>query len=136
MESGALGLQQYPDANNAFMSGKDAMIMMGTWYMQYSTGAGMSAAISAAGVKNPKNAGRTDAARGRAAHPAVLDLHPARPVQHLRGGDLPAGRAPDPPRFFISEFSDDQTKVVASAVVSAIPEVVAYLCCSGCLSAA
>ncbi len=55
MESGALGLQQYPDANNAFMSGKDAMIMMGTWYMQYSTAAGMSAAISAAGVKSPKN---------------------------------------------------------------------------------
>jgi ABC-type glycerol-3-phosphate transport system substrate-binding protein len=55
MESGALGVQQYPDANNEFMSGKDAMIMMGTWYMQYSTKAGMSAAISAAGVKNPKN---------------------------------------------------------------------------------
>lgn len=55
MESGALGLQQYPDANNAFMSGKYAMVMMGTWYMQYSTAAGMSAAISAAGVKNPKN---------------------------------------------------------------------------------
>jgi raffinose/stachyose/melibiose transport system substrate-binding protein len=55
MESGALGLQQYPDANNDFMSGKDAMVMMGTWYMQYSTTAGMSAAISAAGVAHPKN---------------------------------------------------------------------------------
>lgn len=32
------------------------------------------------------------------------------------------------PQFFISEFSDDQTKVVASAVISAIPEVLAYLC--------
>ncbi|MGH3171982.1 MAG: ABC transporter substrate-binding protein, partial [Trebonia sp.] len=37
MEKGALGLQQYPDANNDFMSGKDAMVMMGTWYMQYDT---------------------------------------------------------------------------------------------------
>jgi ABC-type glycerol-3-phosphate transport system substrate-binding protein len=55
IESGALGVQQYPDANNDFMSGKYAMIMMGTWYMQYATAAGMSAAISAAGVKSPKN---------------------------------------------------------------------------------
>jgi raffinose/stachyose/melibiose transport system substrate-binding protein len=55
MEKGALGVQQYPDANNDFMSGKDAMVMMGTWYMQYDTAAGMSSAISAAGVANPKN---------------------------------------------------------------------------------
>jgi multiple sugar transport system permease protein/raffinose/stachyose/melibiose transport system permease protein len=32
------------------------------------------------------------------------------------------------PQFFVSEFSDDQTKVVASAVITAIPEVLAYLC--------
>ena len=32
------------------------------------------------------------------------------------------------PQFFVSEFSDDQTKVVASAVITAIPEIVAYLC--------
>jgi ABC-type glycerol-3-phosphate transport system substrate-binding protein len=55
MEKGALGVQQYPDANNDFMSGKYAMVMMGTWYMQYDTQAGMSAAISAAGVGSPKN---------------------------------------------------------------------------------
>jgi raffinose/stachyose/melibiose transport system substrate-binding protein len=55
MEKGALGVQQYPDANNDFMSGKDAMIMMGTWYMQYDTAAGMSSAISAAGVASPQN---------------------------------------------------------------------------------
>ena len=54
MEPGALGLQQYPDANNDFLSGKYAMVMMGTWYMQYATQAGMPAAISAAGVGNPK----------------------------------------------------------------------------------
>jgi raffinose/stachyose/melibiose transport system substrate-binding protein len=55
MEPGALGLQQYPDANNAYMSGKAAMVMMGTWYMQYDTQAGMSSAISAAGVSSPKD---------------------------------------------------------------------------------
>ena len=32
------------------------------------------------------------------------------------------------PSFFVSEFSDDQTKVVASAVITAIPEIIAYLC--------
>jgi len=55
MEKGALGVQQYPDANNDFMSGKYAMVMMGTWYMQYDTQSGMSSAISAAGVSDPKN---------------------------------------------------------------------------------
>jgi ABC-type glycerol-3-phosphate transport system substrate-binding protein len=54
MEPGALGVQQYPDASNDFMSGKYAMVMMGTWYMQYATQAGMPAAISAAGVGDPK----------------------------------------------------------------------------------
>jgi raffinose/stachyose/melibiose transport system substrate-binding protein len=55
MEKGALGVQQYPDANNDFVSGKYAMVMMGTWYMQYSTPSSLSAAISAAGVGSPKN---------------------------------------------------------------------------------
>jgi multiple sugar transport system permease protein/raffinose/stachyose/melibiose transport system permease protein len=32
------------------------------------------------------------------------------------------------PQFFIGEFSNDQTKILASAVLTAIPEVVAYLC--------
>ena len=32
------------------------------------------------------------------------------------------------PSFFVSEFSDDQTKVVASAVITDIPEIIAYLC--------
>lgn len=32
------------------------------------------------------------------------------------------------PSYFVSEFSDDQTKVVAAAVITAIPEIVAYLC--------
>lgn len=54
-EEGALGVQQYPDASNDFMAQKYAMVMMGTWYMQYATQDGMSAAISAAGVGNPVN---------------------------------------------------------------------------------
>ncbi|MEV4071925.1 ABC transporter substrate-binding protein [Nonomuraea fuscirosea] len=54
MQEGALGVQQYPDANNGFMSGKYAMVMMGTWYMQYSTVEGSTNAISGAGVANPK----------------------------------------------------------------------------------
>ncbi|BEP14046.1 carbohydrate ABC transporter permease [Acidothermaceae bacterium B102] len=31
------------------------------------------------------------------------------------------------PQFFVSEFSNDQTKVLASAVITAIPEIIAYL---------
>jgi raffinose/stachyose/melibiose transport system permease protein len=31
------------------------------------------------------------------------------------------------PQFFVGEFNDDQTKILASAVVTAIPELVAYL---------
>ncbi|MDR1825935.1 MAG: carbohydrate ABC transporter permease [Bifidobacteriaceae bacterium] len=31
------------------------------------------------------------------------------------------------PQFFVSEFANDQTKVLASAVITAIPEVLAYL---------
>jgi len=54
MQSGALGSMQYPDANNDFMSGKYAMVMMGTWYMQYAPTEGAIAAISGAGVAHPK----------------------------------------------------------------------------------
>ncbi|HEY0247070.1 MAG TPA: extracellular solute-binding protein [Gryllotalpicola sp.] len=54
MNKGALGLQQYPDANNDFLSGKYAMVMMGTWYMQYATQSGATAAVQAAGVANAK----------------------------------------------------------------------------------
>jgi raffinose/stachyose/melibiose transport system permease protein len=31
------------------------------------------------------------------------------------------------PSFFVGQFSNDQTKVLASAVITAIPEVVAYI---------
>ena len=32
MQDGALGIQQYPEANNMFLSGQAAMVMMGSWY--------------------------------------------------------------------------------------------------------
>lgn len=32
------------------------------------------------------------------------------------------------PQYFVSQFSNDQTKVLASAVITAVPEIVAYLC--------
>ena len=54
MQPGAIGYAQYPDANNDFLTGKYAMVMMGTWYMQYATTSGMTAAISAAGVAGAK----------------------------------------------------------------------------------
>lgn len=54
MQEGAVGLQQYPDANNAFMSGKYAMVMMGTWYTQYTVRDIMIASMEAAGVSNPE----------------------------------------------------------------------------------
>ncbi|WP_298460725.1 ABC transporter substrate-binding protein [uncultured Cellulomonas sp.] len=54
MQEGAIGLQQYPDANNAFMSGDYAMIMMGTWYTQYAVRDSMIAAMEAAGVASPE----------------------------------------------------------------------------------
>lgn len=50
MDEGALGLQQYPDANNNFLSGKSPMVMMGTWYTPNTTVAAATAAIEAAGV--------------------------------------------------------------------------------------
>jgi raffinose/stachyose/melibiose transport system substrate-binding protein len=54
MQEGAIGLQQYPDANNQFMAGKSAMVMMGTWYTQYAVKDSMIAAMEAAGVANPE----------------------------------------------------------------------------------
>jgi len=54
MQPGAVGYQQYPDANNAFLTGKYAMVQMGTWYTQYSTSKAMTAALKAAGVSGAK----------------------------------------------------------------------------------
>lgn len=52
LDPGALGIQQYPDANNAFLSGKAPMVQMGTWYRQYTEKPSLQAAISAAGVSS------------------------------------------------------------------------------------
>jgi raffinose/stachyose/melibiose transport system substrate-binding protein len=54
MQSGAVGAQQYPDANNDFLTQKYAMVMMGTWYTQYTTKTALTAALSAAGTSGAK----------------------------------------------------------------------------------
>lgn len=54
MQPGAVGVQQYPDANNQFLTQKYAMVMMGTWYNLNATTTGMTDSISGAGVANPK----------------------------------------------------------------------------------
>jgi ABC-type glycerol-3-phosphate transport system substrate-binding protein len=53
MDDGALGIQQYPDANNVFLSQQSPMVMMGTWYMPNTTVELATASISAAGVADP-----------------------------------------------------------------------------------
>jgi len=51
MQEGALGLQQYPEANNLFMSQKAAMVMMGSWYTSNALPDTMKAAIESAASK-------------------------------------------------------------------------------------
>lgn len=48
MQDGALGIQQYPEANNLFMSQKAAMVMMGSWYTSNTLPDTMKAAIESA----------------------------------------------------------------------------------------
>lgn len=50
LDDGAVGVQQYPDVNNAFLSGKVPMVQMGTWYSQYATVNSITAALAGAGV--------------------------------------------------------------------------------------
>ena len=38
LDAGATGIQQYPDVNNDFLTGKVPMVQMGTWYQQYASG--------------------------------------------------------------------------------------------------
>jgi len=52
LNPGALGIQQYPDANNNFLSGKSAFVQMGTWYRQYADVPGLTAGLQAAGVSS------------------------------------------------------------------------------------
>jgi len=51
MQKGALGLQQYPEANNLFMSQKAAMVMMGSWYTSNALPDAMKSAIESAASK-------------------------------------------------------------------------------------
>lgn len=48
MQDGALGLQQYPEANNLFLSQKAAMVMMGSWYTSNTLPGTMKAAMESA----------------------------------------------------------------------------------------
>ena len=50
LDKGSVGVQQYPDVNNAFLSGKIPMVQMGSWYAQYSTVNSLTAALAGAGV--------------------------------------------------------------------------------------
>ena len=50
LDEGSVGIQQYPDVNNAFLSGKVPMVQMGTWYQQYATVNSLTAALAGAGV--------------------------------------------------------------------------------------
>lgn len=52
LDPGAVGIMQYPDVNNAFLSGKVPMVQMGTWYQQYTTVDSLKAALQGAGVSN------------------------------------------------------------------------------------
>jgi raffinose/stachyose/melibiose transport system substrate-binding protein len=53
MQEGAVGLNQYPDANNLFLSGKYGMVMMGSWYTSNTVKDAMVNGMTAAGVSNP-----------------------------------------------------------------------------------
>ena len=50
LDEGSVGIQQYPDVNNAFLTGKVPMVQMGTWYQQYATVDSLTAALDGAGV--------------------------------------------------------------------------------------
>jgi ABC-type glycerol-3-phosphate transport system substrate-binding protein len=54
MQPGAAGLMQYPEANNSFLAGDYAMVMMGTWYTINTQTEVMIANMEAAGVANPE----------------------------------------------------------------------------------
>lgn len=53
MQEGAVGLMQYPDANNLFLSGKYGMVMMGSWYTSNTVKDAMVNGMTAAGVSDP-----------------------------------------------------------------------------------
>jgi ABC-type glycerol-3-phosphate transport system substrate-binding protein len=48
----ATSIKQYPEANNNFISGKAAIVQMGSWYAQYAKKDSMLASMEGAGVSN------------------------------------------------------------------------------------
>ncbi len=54
VQDGALGAQQYPDAFSAFMSGKYAMVQMGTWFAKGAPHDLMIEEMKGAGVGDPQ----------------------------------------------------------------------------------
>jgi ABC-type glycerol-3-phosphate transport system substrate-binding protein len=50
LDPGANGVQQYPDVNNAFLTGTVPIVQMGQWYQQYTVTSTLTAAIEGAGV--------------------------------------------------------------------------------------
>lgn len=50
----AISIKQYPEANNNFISGKAAIVQMGTWYAQYAKADSMKASMEGAGVASPE----------------------------------------------------------------------------------
>ncbi|MDR2374283.1 MAG: extracellular solute-binding protein [Bifidobacteriaceae bacterium] len=53
IQSDAIGVQQYPEANNTFMAGQAAYVQMGTWYTQYGGREAQIVAAKAAGISDP-----------------------------------------------------------------------------------
>ncbi|MFD1721621.1 ABC transporter substrate-binding protein [Amnibacterium endophyticum] len=49
LDKGSVGYMQYPDVNNAFLSGDVPMVQMGTWYAQYAVKKNLAAALEGAG---------------------------------------------------------------------------------------
>ena len=50
LDKGSVGIMQYPDVNNAFLTGEVPMVQMGTWYAQYAVKKNLAAAVEGAGV--------------------------------------------------------------------------------------
>jgi raffinose/stachyose/melibiose transport system substrate-binding protein len=49
LDKGSTGIMQYPDVNNAFLTGEVPMVQMGTWYAQYAVKKNLAAAVEGAG---------------------------------------------------------------------------------------
>ena len=78
LDEGAVGIQQYPDVNNAFLSGKVPMVQMGTWYQQYATVDSLTAALAGAGVPDGH------AEDHHRSHPVPRRRRQGQPLDHVR----------------------------------------------------